>query len=134
VSKTQTTRTPLTWQKLLITGALGRDTFSPNKKQLPIGLLDLFSDFLQEVSYLAVLIPFGIIFGAIVAMLVPASYVSTPLSAIAVVCWPLELLALIVATVFVIRVLRFYPIRWLCYLIAQLACPIELKYHQDNAH
>jgi hypothetical protein len=111
-----------TLKRLVIIGARGTHS--------SFGLFDLFSNFLQEVSYLAVLVPFGIIFGAIVAMLVPSSYVSTPLSAIAIVCWPLELLAVIFAGAFVIRVLRFYPVKWLCSLIARLTFPMELGYHK----
>jgi hypothetical protein len=122
----------LTWQKLLITGALGRNALIPNKTPRPIRLFDLFSNFLQEVSYLAVVVPFGMILGAIVAMLVPSSYVATPLSAVAIVCWPLELLALIFAGAFVIRVLRFYPVKWLCNLIAGFACPTEFNYYKAN--
>jgi hypothetical protein len=72
------------------------------------------------------------ILGAIVAMLVPSSYVATPLSAVAIVCWPLELLALIFAGAFVIRVLRFYPVKWLCNLIAGFACPTEFNYYKAN--
>jgi hypothetical protein len=123
---------PTTWKRLLITGALGRNTFISNKTPWPIGLFDLFSDFLQEVSYLAVVAPFGAILGAIVVMLLPASYISTPLEAIAIACWSFELLALIFAGAFVIRVLRRYPAKWLCHLIAGLACPMEFRYYKES--
>lgn len=121
-----------TWKKLLIIGALGRNTFLPNKTPWPIGLFDLFSDFLQKVSYLAVVVPFGIILGVIVVMLLPASDISTPLELIAIACWLFELFALIFVAAFIIRVLRFYPVKWLCNLIAGFACPTELSYYKAN--